>query len=85
MKKAKTKPIAPDLKRCQAEMTLYEAFRCGGSSGVVRCKRKPICVVRERKPGKDGQCGSMSLCEICEPHLYEQQPASDFVRTVIGI
>ena len=57
----------PDIKRCQAEVHTYNAFRIGGSpTQVERCKKRPIYVVTECKPReKGGPRGSMSLCGDC--------------------
>jgi hypothetical protein len=55
--------IPPDLERCQAEKPNGHTFMTlGGSPGRERCKDKPTVIVKEKKPGKDGQCGSMTLC-----------------------
>lgn len=62
----KVKLIPPDLKQCQAEIPNgCTAFSLGGVPAMKRCSRKPTCIVTEKNPGPDGQCGSMSLCDDC--------------------
>jgi hypothetical protein len=49
----------------------------GGSRQVDRfwrCRAKPVCIVQENKPGKDGICGEMSLCADCFVKLFLQDP-----------
>lgn len=36
-----------------------------GPRAMVRCKSAPTVIVAERRKGKDGQRGSMSLCDEC--------------------
>lgn len=56
------KPLTPpDLSQCQAE--IGGAFTLG--PGKMRCTRPPQVLVTEKKPGADGQRGSMSLCSEC--------------------
>jgi len=59
--------IPPDYDCCQAEKPAGHSFMTlGGVVGaMVRCTNKPAFIVSEVKPGKDGQCGSMSLCTKC--------------------
>jgi hypothetical protein len=82
---AKVKLIPPDPNRCQSlKRKGINAFRIGDVPGpFVRCRKKPVCIVKELKPNSDGQRGSMSLCSECEPHLYEQRKPSEFNRTPI--
>ncbi len=64
--------IPPDTKRCQAEHQVG-AFVLGGRVGEkTRCENKPSVIATEKKPGKDGRKGSMSLCAECLPHLIRQ-------------
>jgi len=39
---------------------------------LVRCRQIPTVVATERKPGDDGQCGSMSLCDECKAVAKKQ-------------
>ena len=64
------KPLEPpDRERCQAEVhvTKNNTWQMGGrpEKTVERCDKKPAFVLSERTPGKDGRCGSMSLCLEC--------------------
>lgn len=53
----------PDTSRCQAEDQVG-AFVCGGRVGErTRCDALPEWIATEKQPGRDGQIGSMSLCE----------------------
>lgn len=63
----KQKPLTPpDPKRCQAEVPNGHSFMTlGGRPGRERCKKAPSCIIVEVAPGKDGRCGSMSLCDDC--------------------
>jgi hypothetical protein len=55
------KPLAPvDLARCQAERR-EGSFMTFGPRSMVRCDRAPVFVVTERKKGKDGRKGAMSV------------------------
>jgi len=38
-------------------------FMSFGIPGYVRCEKPPVYIATERKANKDGQKGSMSLCE----------------------
>jgi hypothetical protein len=70
--------VPPDPKRCQAEKS-NGPFRMGGPA-FTRCGSKPILIVREKKVGKDGRRGSMSLCLECYSQLVKQLGA-DHVTT----
>jgi hypothetical protein len=63
----KPKPLTPpDLERCQAESSNGHSFMTiGGRPEMVRCYHGASYVAIENKPGKDGQKGSMSLCDAC--------------------
>lgn len=62
----KTKLVPPDKKQCQAEKSNGVNFMTlGGRHEMVRCKNSPSAIITETKPGKDGQLGSMSLCQAC--------------------
>lgn len=58
------KLIPPDRSRCQA-MILPGSFMTLGPRVWERCKARPTKIVTESTPGKDGQIGSMSLCDEC--------------------
>lgn len=65
-KTKKTKLIPPDLKRCQAEKPNGWTFMTlGGRQEMVKYANKPTVIVKEKKPGDDGQYGSMTLCTDC--------------------
>lgn len=56
----------PDLERCQAEIRPAHSFMTlGPRPSYERCREKPTAIVKELKPGEDGQCGSMALCTGC--------------------
>ena len=70
--------IPPDLKQCQAEVPTGGPFQLGGPSGKprngyrIRCCNKPVSLATEKKPGDDGQTGSMSLCLSCRDAMVRQ-------------
>jgi hypothetical protein len=79
-KKAELTP--PDTKRCQAEKPNGATFMSlGGVPKLVRCTNKPTMIATEKEPGKDGQRGSMSLCDECFAVFQKQAPvAATFER-----
>ena len=71
------KLIPPDLERCQAEKPNGVTFMTlGGRKEMIRCIDKPTVIVREKKPGGDGQCGSMTLCTSCLLQFMTQMSPS---------
>lgn len=75
----------PDLKRCQAEKPNGQnPFTFGGGHKMVRCTEKPLFIVTEKKPGKDGEKGSMSLCAHCLAVFNKQMPNKRIEITHIG-
>lgn len=67
--------IPPDLERCQAEKPNGRNFMSfGGGHEMIRCTNKPMFIVTEKKPGKDGLKGSMSLCARCLAVFNKQMP-----------
>ena len=58
----KLEPI--DTNRCQAER-LCGSFMTFGPRKLIRCTNGPDFIATEKKPGKDGLVGAMSLCESC--------------------
>ncbi len=77
----------PDLEQCQAERPNDNSFMTlGGVPGRVRCKNKPTKLMTENAPGKDGQIGSMTLCDHCFSVFQRQMPpnyatATDLEKT----
>lgn len=67
-RKAKPKLTPPDPERCQAEMRSFMTL----GPGRNRCNNRPTVIATERKPGKDGQSGSMSLCPECQKVFKER-------------
>lgn len=64
----------PDFERCQALFQLYRPFVMGGPVRTwERCHNRPHWLVTERKPGPDGQKGSMTMCDGCAKVFIEQQ------------
>ena len=65
----------PDLEQCQAEKPNGNTFMTvGGMPGLERCTNKPLFIATEKKPGEDGQKGSMSLCADCLVVFLRQVP-----------
>lgn len=61
-----SKLIPVDKKQCQAEKPNgYNFMTLGGVPGRVRCTNAPSAIITETELGKDGQRGSMSLCQGC--------------------
>lgn len=73
----KKKPLTPpDLERCQAEKPNGHSFMTlGGVPGLERCTNKSTFILTEKKAGKDGQKGSMTLCNDCLNKFGEQMPS----------
>ena len=59
--------IPPDFNQCQAfpNMSDWSFMTLGPNPKPVRCTRMPVWLAVEVIAGKDGQCGSMSLCQAC--------------------
>lgn len=65
--------IPADLERCQGEIESYNAFGLGGPLyQEIRCENKPSVIATEKKPGKDGLIGSMSLCKTCKEEFIKK-------------
>lgn len=74
-KKKKNTLTPPDLKQCQAEKPNgYNFMTLGGRPGLERCTNKPMVIIHENKPGKDGLQGSMTLCDGCLAVFRQQMP-----------
>lgn len=73
---APSKPLTPpDLTRCQAQIQRHHPFIHGGNVRPwERCDAAPTTIATERKPGADGQRGSMSLCDPCKLQLEKRKP-----------
>ncbi len=73
------KPLEPpDHERCQGEWVKATPFRLGGPMRTrVRCDKVPLVIATEKKPGKDGQVGAMSLCGECKVK-FEKQLGLDY-------
>lgn len=54
--------IPPDKNQCQAEER-EGSFMTLGPRSMVRCSERPDFIATEKKPGSDGQIGSMSVCQ----------------------
>jgi len=55
-----------DLLQCQVLVPNGCTFMSfGGRPGCARCTNEPIAVLTEKKPGKGGKRGSMSVCGSC--------------------
>lgn len=75
VKKIEIEP--PDLERCQADIRPSHSFMTlGPRPSYERCIEKPTVVVKEKKPGKDGFKGSMSLCTGCLLQFMTQMSPS---------
>lgn len=77
-KKAKLTP--PDPKRCQAESRSFMTL----GPGRVRCSNTPTVIITEKKPGPDGQRGSMSLCAECLPVFKKEHPEISITETPVS-
>ena len=81
--------IPPDVERCQAEVTKYNAFVMGGPTKTVeRCTARPKWIAVEKQPGLDGKRGSMSLCDSCKKVLEKyvtdgKAPPATFTTRVV--
>jgi hypothetical protein len=65
--------IPPDTERCQAMKPNGEGpFTLGGGYKMIRCTNAPTVILYEDAPGKDGLCGSMSLCPECLEQFKKQ-------------
>lgn len=61
--------------QCQAEKPNGQGpFTLGGGHAMVRCRALPVVVLTERRKGKDGQRGAMSLCGSCFTVFQRQVP-----------
>lgn len=67
-----TAPV--DYERCQAEKTEDASFMLLGKPVMVRCSKLPAFVAKEKKPGKDGSIGQMSLCDDCAEVFKVRMP-----------
>ena len=78
----------PDLERCQAEVPTQGPFQMGGEIGDpkngyrIRCRNEPKYVATEKRPGKDGLCGAMSLCSGCRDAMERQCPGVAEFETI---
>jgi len=71
------KLIPPDPEQCQAQHKEgcwpdAQHFMVIGPRQLVRCKNPPTVIAYEKRPGKDGRKGSMSLCNKCLVVFIEQ-------------
>ena len=71
----------PDPERCQANPNVlrWSPFSLGPMPEPVRCSNPAAWLAEEVRPGKDGLCGAMTLCEGCAD-LMRGYP--DFMRRV---
>lgn len=51
---------------------------------MVRCLNIPIVIIKESNPGKDGRCGSMSLCAQCWLVAVQQLGNDAFTSKHLG-
>ena len=74
----KTELMPPDYSRCQTEITTTASFmQMGGPPKTTeRCKNKPTILMEELVSGKDGQKGSMTVCDDCFKQAQLQSKAS---------
>lgn len=58
--------IPPDPKRCQTEVTTYNAFIMGGDVRKhTRCSNEAGWLLAEKIAGADGRVGAMTVCDVC--------------------
>lgn len=82
----KQKLIPPDLTQCQRNHLSgcwpdAQHFMNIGPGQLKRCENKPEFIIKEVKPNKDGQCGSMSVCGPCMVHAIEELGPKYFTFT----
>ena len=66
MTKSSDDLIPPDFEQCQAMLPQGPTFMyLGPPPKPERCPNKPTMIATEKRPGKDGKIGSMSLCYSC--------------------
>jgi hypothetical protein len=62
----------PDYERCQCMITpAHGPFRLGPPEKPQQCTATPAWLAVELKPGADGLCGAMSLCNDCAKQMME--------------
>ena len=70
--------IPPDSTRCQCFITpAHGPFRFGPRSKPEQCSNLTTFIATEKKPGADGEKGSMSICLSCYMELVKQIAAGD--------
>lgn len=76
--------IPADSKRCQTEIRQpHHPFRLGGQRPKPeRCLNTPVMIAREVKPGADGLCGEMSVCQSCAGELWKDLDLRERVQFV---
>lgn len=75
---ARQKFIPVDRRQCQVEERSQSVsfMTLGPAPPLVRCKDLPTVIAKEKKPGKDGRKGSMSMCT-----RHQQVFEKDFPNT----
>jgi hypothetical protein len=69
-----------DEKQCQAEKPSGDSFLTFGPRRPrIRCSNKPAYIAKEKRKGKDGKRGSMSLCKDCAV-VFEKQMGKDYAE-----
>lgn len=71
--------IPPDYDRCQAEQR-EGSFMTLGPRRMVRCEKPPVWLAVELKAGKDGERGSMTLCNDCAKVMMDVKDLRERVQ-----
>lgn len=74
--------IRVDLKQCQAEISTATFMSLGGQHKFIRCTKIPTVIATERKPGRDGKKGSMSLCNSCCLEMKTRNPGLANIKMI---
>jgi hypothetical protein len=64
----------PDLNQCESVITPAYSFMTLGRPSPRRCTNLPAYVAKENQTQRDGQRGSMSVCEDCAAELQRKMP-----------
>lgn len=76
-----TKLEPADPERCQTEIRPSHSFMTlGPRPKAQRCPNKPVMIAREVKPGVDGQCGEMSVCQSCAQAMWQDLDLRERVK-----
>jgi hypothetical protein len=78
---SKPKLTPPDPDRCQVEWQ-SGSFMTLGPRQMERCTSRPDWIATEKRPGKDGQRGSMSMCDEHRKVFEKKHPGQATFKKV---